>query len=346
MSERIPVRANNRAKSPTIGLRVRQRLEPSPPTRPYRKWTTRRSPCRNYLRWGGASQRRGDPPFAERRRGSPASANQSSLPVAEPRISTGNSGLDSMLDGGLIARRPYLLVGPAGTGKTTLALEFLCEGVRRGERCLLVTLEEPPNECRLNHRNLGTDFEGVEVFDAIPDVMHYERVPYKDISAVRSAMPFRRVPFVIRRTPELTGVEVTITALEQMLRSEVARCGYSRVAIDSLTALQYFCMKGFDEAAGAQTFLRFLTDLQVTALLTVESPLEGVDSVERSLARGEIRLFRWESSGSMVRAIGVEKFRGSSHDIRLHPYRIGPVGLDINTGQTISRRGGRVLRRS
>jgi KaiC/GvpD/RAD55 family RecA-like ATPase len=269
--------------------------------------------------------------------GSTASARGPPTPVAEFRISTGNPGLDAMLDGGVIPRRPYLIVGPAGTGKTTLALQFLCEGVRRGERSLLVTLEEPPNEARLNHRGLVPEFERVEVFDAIPDVMRYERVPFKDISAVRSAMPFGQVPFVIRRTPELTGVEVTITALEQMLRSEVARRGYTRVVIDSLTALQYFCMKGFNEVAGAQTFLRFLSDLQVTTFLTVESPLEDVDTTERILARGEIRLFRWELDGSTVRAVGVEKFRGSSHDVRLHPYRIGPRGLDINLSVTVSR---------
>ena len=242
-----------------------------------------------------------------------------------------------MLDGGVIARRPYLLVGPAGSGKTTLALQFLCEGVRRGERGLLVTLEEPPNEARLNHRGLGPEFDRVEVFDAIPDVMRYERVPFKDISAVRASMPFGQVPFVIRRTPELTGVEVTITALEQMLRSEVTRRGFTRVVIDSLTALQYFCMKGFNEVAGAQTFLRYLSDLQVTTLLTVESPVEDADTTERMLARGEIRLFRWEHDNATVRAIGVEKFRGSSHDIRLHPYRIGPHGLDINLSVTVSR---------
>ena len=262
----------------------------------------------------------------------------------EARVSTGNPGLDQMLEGGLIARRPYLLVGPAGTGKTTLALEFLCEGIRRNESSLLVTLEEPPNECRYNHRGFGPELATVDVFDAIPDVMHYERVPFQDISAVRAALPFARVPRLIRRTPELTGVEVTITALEQMLRTEVTRRGYSRVVIDSLTALQYFCMKGIEETAAAQTFLRFLSDLDVTSLLIVESPSDDSNQSTRVLARGEIRLFRWEASRTTVRAVGIEKFRGGAHDIRLHPYRIGPAGIDIDVGTTISRRGSRTRR--
>ena len=256
---------------------------------------------------------------------------------AEARVSIGNPSLDAMLEGGLVARRPYLVVGPSGTGKTTLAIQFLCEGVRRHERVLLVTLEEPPNEARINHRGLEPELSRVEVFDAIPDIMRYERTPFKDIASVRYAVPFSQVPFRIRQSPELASVEVTITALEQMLRTEVVRKGYTRLVIDSLTALQYFCMKGFDPVAGAQSFLRFLSDLRVTTLLTVEAPLEDVETPERMLARGEIRLFRWELDGQTVRAVGVEKFRGSSHDIRLHPYRIGPTGIDINLDVTISR---------
>lgn len=258
-------------------------------------------------------------------------------PPIEARVPTGCAPLDTMLSGGLLPHRPYLVVGPSGTGKTSLALQFLCEGVRNGERCLLVTLEEPPNEMRLNHRGLAPELDQVYVFDAIPDVMRYERAPFKDIAAVRESVPFHQVPLDIRKTPELSSVEVTFTALEQTLKMETVRRSYSRMVIDSLTALQYFCMKGFDETLGAQTFLRFLSDLRVTTLLTVEAPLEDVETPERLLARGEIRLFRWELDGRTVRAIGVEKFRGSTHDNTLHPYRISPKGLDINLDVTISR---------
>src|SRR5271170_4949834 len=127
----------------------------------------------------------------------------------DPRVSTGCGPLDQMLSGGLVPRRPYLVVGPSGTGKTTLALQFLCEGIRRGEQCLVVTLEEPPNEIRANHRNLAPELDEVFVFDAIPDVMRYERAPFKDIAAVRASVPFDRVDLHIRTTPEMSSVEVT-----------------------------------------------------------------------------------------------------------------------------------------
>jgi KaiC/GvpD/RAD55 family RecA-like ATPase len=248
-----------------------------------------------------------------------------------------------MLNGGLAPHRPYLLIGPGGTGKTTLALQFLCEGVRRGEETLLVTLEEPPNECRFNHRNLLPELDKVWVFDAIPDVMRYERTPFKDVAQVRESLRFQDVSPDIRKTPELQSVEVTLTALEQMIRMEVARRKYRRLVIDSLTALQLFCMKGLDEVVGAQSLLRFLTGLGLTTLLTVESPLEDADTPERMLARGEIRFFRWELESRTVRALGVEKLRGSAHDIRLHPYRIGRAGLDVNIEDTISQDTRRIV---
>jgi KaiC/GvpD/RAD55 family RecA-like ATPase len=261
----------------------------------------------------------------------------------DERVTTGVPALDTMLSGGLVPRRPYLVVGPSGTGKTTLALEFLCEGVRRGEETLIVTLEEPPNEMRLNHRGLRPELDKVWVFDAIPDVMRYERAPFKDVAQVRDSTRFEGIPMDIRKTPELTSVEITLTALEQTIRMQGARRNYTRLVIDSLTALQYFCMKGMDEVQGAQSFLRFLSDLGLTTLLTVESPFEEGDTPERMLARGEIRLFRWESEGRTVRAIGVEKFRGSSHDVRLHPYRISGRGIDIRLDQTIFRDGRRIV---
>jgi KaiC/GvpD/RAD55 family RecA-like ATPase len=254
-----------------------------------------------------------------------------------PRVSSGNPQLDAILNGGFVAQRPYLVVGPVGTGKTKLALQFLCEGARHGENVLLVTLEEPPNELRLNHPALLPDLDRVNVLDAIPDVMRYEPVPHTDIAEARRAVPFSEVGERLRKSPELTSVVVSFTALEQMLKNEFVRQSFTRVVIDSLTAMEYFNMKGSDETVGAQTFLRLLADLGATTLLTVETPVEESETVARRLARGSIRLFRWDHEGRTVRAIAVEKFRGSAYDLRLHPYDVSPRGLEIDLETTVER---------
>ena len=61
-------------------------------------------------------------------------------------ISTGSSGLDDILGGGLDSDRVYLIEGRPGAGKTTLALQFLLQGVQQGEPCLYVTLSESERE--------------------------------------------------------------------------------------------------------------------------------------------------------------------------------------------------------
>src|SRR6201986_2502951 len=83
-------------------------------------------------------------------------------------ISTGSSGLDDILGGGFDADRVYLVEGEPGTGKTTLALQFLLEGVRRGEKNLYVTLSESERELRLVAKRHGWRLEGISIFELVP----------------------------------------------------------------------------------------------------------------------------------------------------------------------------------
>ena len=90
-----------------------------------------------------------------------------SLPELE-RVSTGSIGLDDILGGGLEPERVYLIEGRPGTGKTTLALQFLLEGVRQGERCLYVTLSESERELRSVALHHGWTLQGIDIFELIP----------------------------------------------------------------------------------------------------------------------------------------------------------------------------------
>jgi KaiC/GvpD/RAD55 family RecA-like ATPase len=104
------------------------------------------------------------------------------------RVKTGIEGLDAMLHGGLIAQRPYLVVGGPGAGKTILGLQFLVEGAKQGEEGLFVTLDEPPKELIENCKAFGWNLKGIRILDAIPDIRGYRRVfPVKEVAPVRQA---------------------------------------------------------------------------------------------------------------------------------------------------------------
>ena len=82
------------------------------------------------------------------------------LPV--PRCRTGIPGLDDILKGGLISHRLYLIDGDPGAGKTTLALQFLLDGVNAGEKCLYITLSETKEELAASADSHGWSLDGID----------------------------------------------------------------------------------------------------------------------------------------------------------------------------------------
>ncbi len=90
-------------------------------------------------------------------------------PTASPRVSTGVPELDTILGGGLTGNRSYLLEGTPGSGKTTIALQFLLEGVRAGEPGLYITLSETAAELREVGRSHGWSLDGIELFELVSE---------------------------------------------------------------------------------------------------------------------------------------------------------------------------------
>ena len=86
------------------------------------------------------------------------------------RLATGVSGLDEVLHGGLIAERLYLIDGNPGSGKTTFALQFLLEAMRRGQVCLYVTLSETRQELEEGAASHGWSIADIDIIELIPDV--------------------------------------------------------------------------------------------------------------------------------------------------------------------------------
>jgi circadian clock protein KaiC len=90
------------------------------------------------------------------------------------RAKTGIPGLDEILHGGLISERLYLVDGEPGAGKTTLALQFLLQGIRTGEKCLYVTLSETKQELEAGAMSHGWDLSAMDVVELIANEAELE----------------------------------------------------------------------------------------------------------------------------------------------------------------------------
>jgi len=264
--------------------------------------------------------------------------------VTQKRLATGTAGLDKMLCGGLLPGGIYSIVGPPGSGKTILAAQFLLEGVKRGENVLLVALDEQPVQVKENLTQMfGPNFDKIYVLDGTLEMKNYEVTPLRDVSITRRAEQFGALFPEIPRSPETGNPELTISSIQEMVKSDVRHRNVQRLVIDSATALRFFMMPGVDQNTFLQSFLRFLSDLEVTTIITIHEwdfPALDTTSIEYVMSKGVIRLHRWLHSSGFKLGLSVEKFRGSEHEEEIRRIKISPVGLQLIERQSGSAGGG------
>src|SRR5271166_5936322 len=89
-------------------------------------------------------------------------------------VATGIVGLDDILGGGLAANRLYLVEGDPGSGKTTLALQYLLTGVAKGEKTLCVSLSETREELESAAASHGWSLAGIDIVELLPSEVDLE----------------------------------------------------------------------------------------------------------------------------------------------------------------------------
>jgi circadian clock protein KaiC len=157
------------------------------------------------------------------------------LMPAPSRCRFGVPGLDAILYGGLPPGHLFLLEGQPGSGKTTLSLQFLLEGVKAGERCLYVTLSETADELVEVASSHGWDLQGIDLFE---------------LSSVEEVLGEGRNQSVFH------SWEVELGETIRLIRQQVERIEPTRVVFDSLSELRAGPAALPPPGAGAEAVLR------------------------------------------------------------------------------------------
>ena len=246
------------------------------------------------------------------------------IPNDAPPVETGIDGLDTILEGGLTANRLYLLEGLPGAGKTTMALQFLQEGVKRGETVLYVTLSETEAELREVAASHGWSLEGVHIHELFP--IGDQLDPDEQYTMFHPS-------------------EVELGKVTQGILAEVERLQPQRVVFDSLSEIRLL----------AGTLLRFRRQIlalkqyfagrKATVLLLDENHQVEQGLNAHTIVHGVISLdqVRPEFGGDR-RRVRVTKMRGRPFHSGYHDYEIESSTLHSGLPELDALLGGGIER--
>ncbi|HET9763591.1 MAG TPA: ATPase domain-containing protein [Casimicrobiaceae bacterium] len=224
-------------------------------------------------------------------------------------MSTGNDGLDEILEGGLLAHRLYLIEGSPGSGKTTLAFQFLLEGVRRGESVLHFTLSESTEEIQAIAASHGWVLDGVAIRELMP--------------TTGSLAPGEQ--YTVFHPSEVELSETTRKILEEVKRDQP-----TRLVIDSLSELRLLSGDALRYRRQILALKQFFVGQRCTVLVLDDLTTSERDLQVQSIAHGAIMLQQAQTSfGTLRRRLSVTKLRGSDFRTGYHDYAIRRGGLEV-----------------
>jgi circadian clock protein KaiC len=231
------------------------------------------------------------------------------MTVPDVRVSTGVKGLDYVLGGGLPARRFHLVQGDPGSGKTTLGLQFLLDGMRRGERVLYVTLSETRDELRAVAQSHGWDISEVPVFEL------GSGVEYLNLSEQNTLFE---------------PSEVELAEVTRALLAEFDRVRPGRVVFDSLSELRMLAQSALRYRRQLLALKQHFAEHGSTVLMADDRTSEEADLQLQSLAHGVISLDHLAPLyGAERRRMRIAKMRGVEFRGGYHDFRIEHGGIRV-----------------
>ena len=223
--------------------------------------------------------------------------------------SSGVPGLDDILCGGFTRRRLYLVEGVPGSGKTTVAMQFLTAGAREGEPVLYITLSETEEELRSVAESHGWTLEGVEIREIAP--------PETALSPDEQNTMFH-------------PSEIEMASTIALILADVERVKPSRVVFDSLSELRLLAGTALRYRRQILALKQFFATRDCTVMLLDDKTAGDHDLQMQSIAHGVILLDQLNPEyGAERRRVRVVKYRGVKFRGGYHDFVIEHGGIRI-----------------